>query len=136
MKTVSKSKLALYVATLALLTASTTAAQVTAIRVGQLVDPEAGTIATNQIILVEGGLFQAIGADVSIPAGAEVIDLSGAVVLPGLVDSHTHLALTYKEDPESNVYYLTYVMESTALRAIQAASNGMQMLSSGFTITS
>ena len=134
MKTVSKSKLALYVATLALLTASTTAAQVTAIRVGQLVDPEAGTIATNQIILVEGGLFQAIGADVSIPAGAEVIDLSGAVVLPGLVDSHTHLALTYKEDPESNVYYLTYVMESTALRAIQAASNGMQMLSSGFTI--
>jgi len=134
MKTVSKSKLALYVATLVLLTASTTAAQVTAIRVGQLVDPEAGTISANQIILVEGGLFQAIGADVAIPAGAEVIDLSGAVVLPGLVDSHNHLALTYKEDPESNVYYLTYVMESTALRAIQAASNGMQMLSSGFTI--
>jgi len=134
MKTVSQSKLALYIAGLVLLTASTTAAQVTAIRVGRLVDPEAGTISANQIILVEGGLFQAIGPDVAIPAGAEVIDLSDAVVLPGLVDAHNHLALTYKEDPESNVYYLTYVMESTALRAIQAASNGIQMLSSGFTI--
>jgi imidazolonepropionase-like amidohydrolase len=55
-------------------------------------------------------------------------------VLPGLVDAHNHLALTYKEQPESNVYYLTYVLDSTPLRAIQAASNGIQMLASGFTI--
>ena len=114
--------------------ASTAAAQVTAIRAGRLVDPEAGTIATDQIILVEGGTFQAIGADVTLPSGAEVIDLSELTIVPGLVDAHNHLALTYKEDPESNIYYLTYVMESTALRAIQAASNGMQMLSAGFTI--
>ena len=105
-------------------TASTATAQVTAIRAGRLVDPEAGTIATDQIILVEGGTFQAIGADVAIPSGAEVIDLSELTIVPGLVDAHNHLALTYKEDPESNVYYLTYVMESTALRAIQASSNG------------
>ena len=134
MEIVSKAKLTLYLAGLLLLTASTTTAQVTAIRAGRLVDPEAGTIAANQIILVEGGTFQAIGADVTIPSGAEVIDLSELTVLPGLVDAHNHLALTYKEEPESNIYYLTYVMESTALRAIQAASNGMQMLSSGFTI--
>jgi len=55
-------------------------------------------------------------------------------VLPGLVEAHNHLALTYKPEPESNIYYYTYVQESTALRAIQAASNGIQMLSSGFTI--
>src|SRR5207302_1414837 len=42
--------------------------------------------------------------------------------------------LTAKPDPESNIYYYTYVQESTALRAIQAASNGIQMLASGFTI--
>ena len=134
MEIVSKAKFTLYLAGLLLLTASTTTAQVTAIRAGRLVDPEAGTIAANQIILVEGGTFQAIGTDVPIPSGAEVIDLSELTVLPGLVDAHNHLALTYKEEPESNIYYLTYVMESTALRAIQAASNGMQMLSSGFTI--
>jgi imidazolonepropionase-like amidohydrolase len=44
------------------------------------------------------------------------------------------MALTYKEQPENNYYYLTYVMESSPLRAIQAASNGIQLLSSGFTI--
>src|SRR4029453_13101093 len=78
--------------------------------------------------------FTAIGSNVTVPQGAEVIDLSQLTVLPGLVDAHNHLALTYKEEPESNVYYFTYVMDSTPLRAIQAASNGLQMLSSGFTI--
>src|SRR5262249_52951044 len=52
----------------------------------------------------------------------------------GLVDAHTHMAITYKEQPENNYYYLTYVMESSPLRAIQAASNGIQLLSSGFTV--
>ncbi|MBI2404094.1 MAG: amidohydrolase family protein, partial [Gemmatimonadetes bacterium] len=113
---------------------SSAMAQVTAIRAGRLVDPETGTVASNQVILVEGGRFRAIGPTVAIPQGAEVIDLSQLTVLPGLVDAHNHLALTYKEEPESNVYYLTYVLDATPLRAIQAASNGIQMLSSGFTI--
>ena len=110
------------------------ASQTIAIRAGKLVDPETGTVKSDQVILVEQGKFTAIGANVAIPPGAEVIDLSQMTVLPGLVDAHNHLALTYKEIPEHNVYYLTYVLESSPLRAIQAASNGMQMLSSGFTI--
>ena len=109
-------------------------AQVTAIRAGRLIDPETGTSAANQIILVEDGKIRAVGANVDVPAGAETIDLSGLSVLPGLVDTHNHLALTYKKVPENDVYYFTYVLDSTPLRAIQAVSNGMQMLSSGFTI--
>jgi imidazolonepropionase-like amidohydrolase len=108
--------------------------QITVVRAGRLVDPAAGTIAANQIILIENGKFKAIGAKVAIPPGAEVIDLSAFTVLPGLVDAHNHLALTYKIDPERNNYYVTYISESTALRAIEAASNGMQMLAAGFTI--
>ena len=107
---------------------------VTAIRAGRLVDPETGTVANNQIIIVRDGRFAAIGANVAIPAGAQEIDLSSLTVLPGLVDAHNHLALTYKEVPERNIYYLTYVLDPTPLRAIQAASNGIQMLASGFTI--
>src|SRR6188508_47776 len=109
-------------------------APVTAIRAGRLLDPEAGRILTNQIIVVEGTRIRDVGPNVAIPAGAQVIDLSRMTVMPGLVEAHNHLALTYKPEPENNVYYYTYVQESTALRAIQAASNGMQMLSSGFTI--
>jgi imidazolonepropionase-like amidohydrolase len=109
-------------------------AQVTAIRAGRLVDPESGTVSANQTILVENGRITAVGGNVAVPQGAQVIDLSKLTVLPGLVDAHNHLALTYKETPENNIYYVTYVMDSTPLRAIQAVSNGVQMLSSGFTI--
>jgi imidazolonepropionase-like amidohydrolase len=108
--------------------------KVVAIRAGRLIDPETGSAQTNQIIVVEGERIRQIGSGIAVPAGAEVIDLSKLTVLPGLVDAHTHLAMTYKEVPENNVYYLTFVLDSTPLRAIQAASNALQMLSSGFTV--
>ena len=110
------------------------AAPITAIKAGRLVDPTTGTIATNQILLVQNGHFTAVGANIAIPAGATVIDLSALTVVPGLVDAHNHLALTYKEMPERNNYYLTTILDDTPLRAIQAVSNGIQMLASGFTI--
>jgi imidazolonepropionase-like amidohydrolase len=109
-------------------------AQVIAIKAGHLIDPETGRAAANQIILVEAGKFTAIGPDVAIPPNAEVIDLAQYYVSPGLVDAHNHLALTYKKDPENNSYYLTTVMDSTAIRAVQAVSNGITMLNSGFTV--
>ena len=106
----------------------------TAVRAGRLIDPATGSVATDQIILIKDRKFEAIGPKVAIPPGAEVIDLSGLTVLPGLVDTHNHLAITYKVDPERNNYYVTVITDSTPLRAIQAASNGIQMLASGFTI--
>ena len=105
-----------------------------AIRAGRLIDPAAGTSAANQTILVRDGIIRQVGGALEIPQGVEILDLSKLSVLPGLVDAHNHLALTYKMEPENNVYYLTYVLDSTAIRAIQAASNGMQMLSAGFTV--
>src|SRR5437762_12022026 len=77
--------------------------KLTAIRAGRLVDPEAGTAAANQIILVEGERILDVGPNVAIPPNAEVIDLSGQTVMPGLVDTHTHEAMTYKDVPESNI---------------------------------
>ena len=118
----------------ALLFAVCLRAQVTALKVGHLVNPEDGTVAKNQVILIQNGKFTAIGANVAIPAGAAQVDLSQYYVSPGLVDAHNHLALTYKEEPEHNSYYLTSVMDSTAIRAIQAVSNGMTMMNAGFTM--
>jgi len=108
--------------------------RITAIKAGRLIDPETGTAAANQVILIEGERIKEVGPNVAIPAGATIIDLGRLTVLPGLVDAHTHMAITYKEQPENNYYYLTYVMDSTALRAIQAASNAVQLLNSGFTV--
>jgi len=117
---------------LGLLAATSLAAQTIAIRAGRLIDPETGTAAQNQLVVVENGRITRIGG--AAPANAEVIDLSNMSVLPGLVDAHNHLALTYKRDPENNSYYLTSVLDSTAIRAIQAVSNGITMMSSGFTV--
>ena len=127
--------LSLLVSAVAISTAGQTSpATITVIKAGRLIDPETATVTSNQVIIVEGEKIKAVGANLSIPAGATVIDLSTLTVLPGLVDAHTHMALTYKEQPENNYYYLTNVMDSTPLRAIQAASNGIQLLGSGFTV--
>jgi imidazolonepropionase-like amidohydrolase len=108
--------------------------RVTAIRAGRLLDPETGTAAANQIILVQGEMIRDVGPTIAIPQGAEVIDLSRLTVLPGFVDTHTHEAITYKEIPENNIYYFTYIADPTPLRAIQAASNALQLLGAGFTV--
>ena len=118
----------------ALLAPALSIGQVIVIRAGHLVDPETGTAAANQMIVVENGKITAIGASVAVPQAAESIDLSQYYVSPGLVDAHNHLALTYKKDPENNTYYLTSVLDSTAIRAIQAVSNGITMMSAGFTV--
>ena len=67
---------------------------VIAIRAGRLVDPDLGTAVPNQVILVQDGKITAVGGNVTIPAGAQVIELMGLTVLPGLVEAHNHLTVT------------------------------------------
>jgi imidazolonepropionase-like amidohydrolase len=66
---------------------------VTAVRAGHLFDSKTGTMLTRQVVLLLGQRITEVGpeANVKIPAGAQVIDLSQATVLPGLIDAHTHM---------------------------------------------
>lgn len=116
-----------------LVTAFTVSAQVTAIRAGRVVDPETGKIALNQIILVEGQDIKEIGADVKIPAGVTVIDLSKQTVLPGMFDAHTHLCMNMQHQRDAGRYYFTTLVDSNARRAIQGTVNAASMLDHGFT---
>ena len=65
--------------------------QVVAIRAGRLFDGTSTTHVADQVILIRGDRIAAVGADVRIPAGATVIDLGEATVLPGLIDTHLHI---------------------------------------------
>lgn len=105
--------------------------QVTAIRAGKLVDPETGTTALNQIIIVESGKIKAMGAGSPIPAGATIIDLSTFTVLPGLFDAHAHMCQTSPPD-NRDLFSLDIRLPST-YRAIQGVVNAREMLESGFT---
>ncbi len=108
-------------------------AQVTAIKAGKLVDPEAGTVVANPVILVEGQTIKAVGPDVKIPAGATIINLSDQTVLPGLFDAHTHLCMTTRRERDGGRYYFTTLLDSNAYRAIQGVANARSMLETGFT---
>lgn len=68
----------------------------TVVKAGMFVDVESGIARPNQLILIEGERIKAIGATLAMPAGAKVIDLTGATVLPGLIDGHTHLLSNHK----------------------------------------
>jgi imidazolonepropionase-like amidohydrolase len=69
------------------------APQVVAIRAGHLFDSKTGTMLTKQVVLLSGERITEVGpeAQVKIPAGAQVLDLSQVTVLPGLIDAHTHM---------------------------------------------
>lgn len=107
--------------------------RVIAIKAGKLVDPEKGTTAANQIILVRERKIEAVGANVQIPADAQIIDLSKSTIMPGMFDAHTHLCMTMKKDRDAGSYYITTLLDSTPYRAIEGVANARDMLAAGFT---
>ncbi len=105
------------------------AAQVTAIKAGRLIDPEAGAVRNDQVILIRDNKIEAVGKDLAIPAGTKVIDLSKMTVLPGLIDCHTHLA----DGAPDNGDPLSYLKKTSAQVALESVPNARKMLESGFT---
>ncbi|MEO6222735.1 MAG: amidohydrolase family protein [Vicinamibacterales bacterium] len=108
-------------------------ARVTAILAGRLVDPDTGTAAVDQVILIADGRITAVGRGVTIPSGARVIDLSKASVMPGLVDAHTHLCMQVVAERDHGSYYYTTLNDPDAFRAVEGTANAKAMLEAGFT---
>jgi imidazolonepropionase-like amidohydrolase len=105
-----------------------------AIRCGRLIDGKGDAAISNAVVLIEGDQIKSAGAGVAIPPGAEVIDLSGATVLPGLIDCHTHLLSNFDGAiGEDRNMLLTVAQMSTAKRALLGAAMAGEDLEAGIT---
>jgi imidazolonepropionase-like amidohydrolase len=107
---------------------------VTAVRVGTLIDGKSDTPKRDQLIVIRGNRIESVGdaGSAKVPAGATVIDLSRATVLPGLIDSHTHIFLQ-GEDPAEGGYDANILNPPLALRAARATVAVRRALEQGFT---
>ena len=92
--------------------------QTVAIRAGRLFDSRNGKLLDNQVILIRGDRIADVGAGLEIPAGAAVIDLGAATMLPGMIDAHVHV----------NTGGVTL-----AQRTLRALANAQIDLAAGFT---
>jgi imidazolonepropionase-like amidohydrolase len=107
---------------------------VTVLRAGVLIDGVSAAPKRDQVIVVRGNRIESVGdaASARTPDGARVVDLSRATVLPGLIDSHTHIFLQ-GEDPAEGGYDGQLLKHPASYRAARATVAARRALDQGFT---
>jgi imidazolonepropionase-like amidohydrolase len=121
------------------------AAPVTLVKAGRLLDPRTGNVLAPAAVLIEGDKIKQVGSSsqIGVPTGAKIIDLGAATLLPGLIDGHTHLFLDVivlpeaEQDRHFNGLFapgmLLAIVESPIKRALSAAQSAREDLESGIT---
>jgi imidazolonepropionase-like amidohydrolase len=114
--------------------ATPSAPRYTVIRAGTLIDGKSDSPRHNQVIVIRGNRIDSVSdaSAAKIPPGAAAIDLSQATVLPGLIDSHTHIFLQ-GEDPAQGGYDINLLKYPLAFRAARATVAARRALEQGFT---
>jgi imidazolonepropionase-like amidohydrolase len=122
-------------------------APVTLVKAGRLLDPRTGNVLSPAAVLIENGKIKEVGPPAQVqanaPAEAKIIDLGTATLLPGLIDSHTHLLLDVIVPPEAEIArrqngefvpgLLLAITMSPTERVLLGAQLAREDLESGFT---
>jgi imidazolonepropionase-like amidohydrolase len=119
---------------------------VTLVKAGHLLDPRTGNVLSPAAVLIENGKIKEVGSPTQMQAhalGVKTIDLGSATLLPGLIDSHTHLLIDIIVPPEAEIArhsngefapgLLLAVVESPTKRVLLGAQLAREDLESGFT---
>jgi len=121
--------------------------QVILVKASRLLDPRTGNVLSPVEVLIENGKIKEVGSPSQVqahaPAGVKTIDLGSATLLPGLIDSHTHLLLDVIVPPEAESArhlngdfapgLLLAILESPSERVLRGAELAREDLESGFT---
>jgi len=122
-------------------------APVTLVKAGRLLDPRTGNVLSPAAVLIENGKIKEVGSPSQVqahaPGGVKIIDLGSATLLPGLIDSHTHLLLDVIVPPEAERArhlngdfapgLLLAIVESPSKRVLLGVQLAREDLESGFT---
>jgi imidazolonepropionase-like amidohydrolase len=103
--------------------------KVIALKAARLFDGTSDSVVSNGVLVIEGSRIKSVGGP--IPAGAEVIDLGDATLLPGFIDAHVHLTGESGEN-----FYLNYfqdLMRQPAEQALLASTYARKTIDAGFT---
>ena len=104
---------------------------VTVVRAARLYDGKADAVVSPGVIVVSDGRIVAAGSSAAVPAGARVVDLGDATLLPGLMDAHTHLSLESSLDWKQD--QLDLLKKPITEQAIIATEYARRTLMAGFT---
>jgi imidazolonepropionase-like amidohydrolase len=101
------------------------------IRAAHLFDAVNGTMRNDGVVVVQGGKIVGVGNNAVAPAGARIIDMGDATILPGFIDAHTHLTDEFNPDYYRGVY--DKLMRTPAEQGFYAARYAKRTLEAGFT---
>lgn len=104
------------------------------IKAARMLDVRSGAYLSPAMILVEGARIKAVGTQLNPPPNSKVLDLGNATLLPGLIDSHTHMLLQLPEHSTADSDLdMAVFSEDTATRALRGGKFAREMLEAGFT---
>jgi imidazolonepropionase-like amidohydrolase len=104
---------------------------IVALKAARLFDGKSAVLSPNGVVLVRGTKIVAVGTDLAIPAGAEVIDLGDATLSPGFIDAHTHLTGESTDDWKQG--FVDQFRRELAEKAIESTVHARKVLEAGFT---